>query len=228
MEMPQSAALKNIRAGFALVIIGGTALCQQPGIKQDSKNSSCSNIVALAGNVSLNCFSLTTAQRRIIDSIPTVLNKILANQLDPDVVMAKLDEIHKDVRQIRDNQGWSQLTHEQMLAITNAVAPFPRQKMEIVVPNPERDTSSLAAQLAQALRADPAKWNGSIQTMMALYAPDSPPPLGIVFKVQDDSPALEALAGVLGAIFGPTALHGIKDDKAPAGQITIEILWKPR
>jgi len=64
-----------------------------PNVKQDAKDSACANILALAGNVSINCSTLTTSQRKIIDSIPAVLNKILANQLDPEAVMKKLDEI---------------------------------------------------------------------------------------------------------------------------------------
>lgn len=65
----------------------------QPNIKQEAKGTSCSNIVALAGNATVNCSSLTPAQRKLIESIPSVLNKILVNQLDPEVVMKKLDEI---------------------------------------------------------------------------------------------------------------------------------------
>jgi hypothetical protein len=69
----------------------------QPSVKQEAKDSACSNIVALSGNVSINCSSLTAAQRKLIESIPAVLNKILSNQLDPDAVMEKLDEILKAV-----------------------------------------------------------------------------------------------------------------------------------
>lgn len=64
-----------------------------PAVRQDAKNSSCANIVALAGNVSLNCSTLTAAQQKALDAIPAILNKILSDQLDPDAVMKKLDEI---------------------------------------------------------------------------------------------------------------------------------------
>src|ERR1035441_6716490 len=64
-----------------------------PSVTQDAKNSSCSNIVALAGNVEVNCSSLTPAQKKLIESIPGLLHKIIADQLDPQVVMTKLDEI---------------------------------------------------------------------------------------------------------------------------------------
>jgi hypothetical protein len=83
-----------LRTSIVIVFYGTLGLSQtQPSVKQEAKDTSCSNIVALAGNVSVNCSSLTPAQRKLIQSIPAVLNKILANQLDPEAVMRKLDEI---------------------------------------------------------------------------------------------------------------------------------------
>ena len=66
-----------------------------PSVQQHADRSRCSNIVALAGNVNLNCSSLTPAQKKTLDSIPALLNKILANQMDSDAIMQKLDEILK-------------------------------------------------------------------------------------------------------------------------------------
>jgi hypothetical protein len=62
-------------------------------IKQESDKSTCSNIVALAGNVNLNCSSLTPDQKKLIAKIPTLLNKLLVNQADPKVISDKLDDI---------------------------------------------------------------------------------------------------------------------------------------
>jgi hypothetical protein len=96
--MLRNAIQKGLRAGLTLLVAGAYGLSQTPpSVKQEAKDSVCSNIVALSGNVSINCSSLTPAQRKLIENIPAVLNKILANQLDPDVVMAKLDEILKAV-----------------------------------------------------------------------------------------------------------------------------------
>lgn len=84
------------------ILASASLLCSwavnaQPTVKQDSKNSPCSNIVALSGTLTVNCSSLTPAQKRIIEGIPALLNKILANQLDPSAVMDKLDEILRHV-----------------------------------------------------------------------------------------------------------------------------------
>jgi hypothetical protein len=96
-----------------VITLCGSVLAQAvPGITQDAKNSSCSNIVALVGSVSLDCSSLTPAQKKIIDSIPSLLHKIIAQQLDPKLVMEKLDEIIANqekqaeaIRKIQTQQG---------------------------------------------------------------------------------------------------------------------------
>jgi hypothetical protein len=94
--------LSSLSAIF--VILCGPVLCQTvPSITQDAKNSSCSNIVALVGSVSLDCSSLTPEQQKLIESIPALLRKMLAEQLDPKLVMEKLDEIKKGVDEIRRN-----------------------------------------------------------------------------------------------------------------------------
>jgi hypothetical protein len=64
-----------------------------PGIEQKSDKSTCSNIVALAGNISVNCSSPTPQQKIALEQIPAILNKILANKLDVNLVMKKLDDM---------------------------------------------------------------------------------------------------------------------------------------
>lgn len=97
---------RSIKSSFAILAVSFSAAAQiTPGLKQESKNSPCSNIVALAGNATINCSSLTPTQRKIIEAIPSVLHKILINQLDPDAVMVKLDEILQGVREIRGNSA---------------------------------------------------------------------------------------------------------------------------
>jgi hypothetical protein len=62
-------------------------------VHQKFENITCSNIVALAGDVNINCSSLSPEQKKMLERIPSLLNKILANQADPKVVGQKLDEI---------------------------------------------------------------------------------------------------------------------------------------
>jgi hypothetical protein len=86
--------LRGLRAVSIWVVALGVGMSQtSPKVTQQAKDAVCSNIVALAGNVNVNCSSLTREQRRIIDAVPALLRKILANQMDPVTVNAKLDEI---------------------------------------------------------------------------------------------------------------------------------------
>ncbi|MGD0546640.1 MAG: hypothetical protein ABR991_02285 [Terracidiphilus sp.] len=62
-------------------------------IRQKADQSTCSNIVALSGRVDINCSSLTPEQAKLLARIPGILNRILANQPDPELLMRKLDEI---------------------------------------------------------------------------------------------------------------------------------------
>jgi hypothetical protein len=62
-------------------------------VDQNSDKSPCSNIVALAGNVNINCSTLSPDQQKLLARIPTLLNKILTNQGDPKIISDKLDEI---------------------------------------------------------------------------------------------------------------------------------------
>ena len=97
--MPENKLLKSISA--FMLLVGSRAFCQAlPSVTQDRKNSQCSNIVALAGNVSVNCSSLTAAQRKLIESIPALLHKLLSEQPDPKIVMDKLDEIGRDAKKL--------------------------------------------------------------------------------------------------------------------------------
>ncbi|MBS1800694.1 MAG: hypothetical protein JSS95_12815 [Acidobacteria bacterium] len=84
---------KNAKSLLAAAMLTTLTHGQTPTIRQRSTRSTCSNIIALAGNVKVDCSKLTPEQDRLLRQIPAMLNKVLANQLDPDSVMKKLDEI---------------------------------------------------------------------------------------------------------------------------------------
>jgi hypothetical protein len=81
--------------GLSFICVSWLSYAQatKPEIQQKADHSKCSNIVALSGNVSIKCSAMTPEQQRLIEKLPQLLNKILANQLDPDTIMKKLDEI---------------------------------------------------------------------------------------------------------------------------------------
>ncbi len=71
-----------------------------PNVQQKSDKSTCSNILALTGNININCSSLTPAQKKALESIPKVLRMAMTNQDYLNAIMVKLDEMSK-------NQGTS-------------------------------------------------------------------------------------------------------------------------
>ena len=79
----------------AFLFFSSLALAQQPA----STSGSCSPIApANTGSITINCPGMSKEQG---DKMLAILNKILANQLDPNVVLAKLDEIEKDVKGLK-------------------------------------------------------------------------------------------------------------------------------
>jgi hypothetical protein len=84
-----------ITSAVVFVLAGITTGQNPPTVTQEAKGSPCSNIVALTGDVKIDCSSLTSAQQKIIDSIPALLRNIIAHQLDADKVIAKLDDCLK-------------------------------------------------------------------------------------------------------------------------------------
>jgi hypothetical protein len=84
------------------VLFAATIICPAMGqagaaVKQKPGQSLCSNVVALAGNVNINCSTLSKSEKATIDSIPAILHKILVNELPTDEVLKKLDELQKEI-----------------------------------------------------------------------------------------------------------------------------------
>lgn len=216
----------------AILVLGIVPCWSQgsPPIKQDAKNVACANIVALAGNVNVNCSILTPSQRALIESIPEVLNKILLNQLDPNAVMAKLDEIIANqkkaaaaITQIQQHT-WRKLTDEEITQVASALLPFAGQKVSIVVSNPESDRLALAEQLVTVFRG--AKWEvGGINTPMTFFSASTKEfPRGIILHVGQVNPAVQTIGNALIALFGRLNVpDGFNDEKFAKDLIEVNI-----
>ena len=86
-----------------------------------------------------------------------ILNKILANQLDPDAVMRKLDEIEKEVQGVAKSIPRSRIMSEQKFQ--DFAAELGRQKgaIAVVLAGSSDDIFPLATQLCDAAKA--ANWS---------------------------------------------------------------------
>jgi hypothetical protein len=101
-----------------------------------------------------------------------ILNKILANQLDPDAVMGKLDEIKEDVEQLRKHPPYRYPSLDkhtiEVLAVALSKAPGPGA-VSVSTRNPTSDITDFAVTLLNMFHA--AHW--SIQgPNVAIRPPD--------------------------------------------------------
>jgi len=233
--MPRELLPKALEVILALLATATYGPSQTPStVTQKSKDSACSNIVALAGNVDVKCSSLTPAQQKIIDCIPGVLNKILSNQLDVSLVMAKLDEllsetknIKQGVDEIRKKQEGRRLSEEQKEFLKGEV---PKQfgkngesPISAIMGDPESIT--LAMDFVDVFRR--AGWNftGSGFNPLVLNGL----PRGVIIRVHSkEDNVVPSLTKILEALhqWGLDP-HGELDPKIPPGEFEIVIGAQP-
>ena len=151
-----------------------------------------------------------------------ILNKVLANQLDPEAVMAKLDEIQNDIRHIQSRQGWPELTEEQIRTLRNTLIAFPGNKVMIIVENPDTNKSALALQLRDVIQSP--KWSVTLGANMLLASPTT----GIYITVKEETPAAVNLLNVFIEIFGKSAVQARVDNKMTDEDIAISIYDSPK
>ncbi len=158
------------------------------------------------GTITINCPGMSKEQGQ---KMLAILNKIVANQLEPSLVMAKLDEIQSGLHRIERHQGWLELTDEQITSVKDSLSPFPRQTIMIILTNADSNKSFLQAQLEEAIRG--ARWNfkeGGNGFM-------GPTVRGLSITAKDDTPAARSLLKALARIFGETVVaYSIKHDLA--------------
>jgi hypothetical protein len=66
-----------------------------PSVDQRAERSNCTNIVALTGNVNINCSYLTPDQKKAISNIPSILKMALENKNYLEAILQKFDEMSK-------------------------------------------------------------------------------------------------------------------------------------
>jgi hypothetical protein len=214
MEVP-----KNIRTlSAALMLSGVLGSSQTPSVKQDAKDVSCSNIVALAGNATVNCSSLTPQQRKILEGIPAVLNKILASQLDPEAVMMKLDEIQKGVNEIRNVTAERVISDADAHAIAAALREFKGQKVSMMFVSSDNETGRLAKQLQDILHS--AEWDMPEQANGAMIFGNGLL-IGIEITVRSAIPSANALASSLTRVLPNVHGHLVPEMKDDTIHITV-------
>jgi hypothetical protein len=188
---------------------------------------------AVTGNK--NTFAITCGiDKKQGQKMLEILNKILANQLDPNAVMRKLEEIitnqNREAEAIGQIQqlSWRKLTDEEIDSAASLLAPFAGTKVRIIVTNSDGDRLAVAQQLATILRK--AQWDfGGINTPMGFFNPAKDIPHGIQLHVREATPAAQALGSILVSLFGrPNIPDGLLDDTFRKDEVEINIWYKAR
>jgi hypothetical protein len=106
------------------------------------------------------------------DALLQIINKILANQLDPNAVMSKLDEISSGVRDIQRRTGDRALSEPQVATLLGTLGQS-RQTVSVVLLG-DREANAFGRQIVQVLQR--AGWNVTLNYIGVA----SPPPYGII------------------------------------------------
>jgi len=100
--------------------------------QQSSTSGPCSPIAPNnSGSVTINCPGLSKQEG---DQMLKILNKILGDQLDPEAVMTKLDEIQKGVNEIKQAHAPRRLSEQQKTILRAVLLPFKGEKVTVSVP----------------------------------------------------------------------------------------------
>lgn len=178
--------------------------------------------------------------REQIEEFRGLLKQILGEQIDPKVLLALLGDIksgqiriengvlhiERDITQIRNEQGWPDLTKEDVAVITEAARPFAGQRARIWVSNAVPDSNRLAASLSRVLTS--ANWYAPYQQMIAMTEGSGDLPLGIELQSNGEFGSAQALTRALQSVFGVSSVRWKNDPTRVAGFMTITIYWKSR
>jgi hypothetical protein len=215
----------NVKYSLILFALLFSTLCrgQTTTTGKAETNGPCSP--AVTGNknqFTINCPGISKEQgQKMLD----ILNKILKDQLDPQKVMMKLDEIQNGIRQLTARE-WAELTRAEIQDLCSALDTPAKEKVQIVVANEDENRLLLANQLRESFRC--AKWDADVTTMMVFRAPNSPIPSGIEVDVKEETPSADTVLAALIRIFGQDAIKGNLNKGMQADVIYIYVSYRPK
>jgi hypothetical protein len=134
-----------------MLFFSSLALAQQSA----TTSAPCSPIAPdNTGTITINCPGMSKEQGQ---KMLAILNKILANQLDPDVVIGKLDEIEKELQGVAKSIPRSRVMSEPHLQVFTSALNETIGGIRVIIAGSSDDVYPLAKQLCEA--AKQAKWN---------------------------------------------------------------------
>jgi hypothetical protein len=165
------------------------------------------------GTITINCPGMSKGQGQ---KMIAILNKILADKIDTDKVMAKLDEIQNDIRNLQTSQGWIEPTKDQLAILQGKLTGFPKQKVRIVVTNQDNNKWLIATRLQGVITNASVGWDAETGANSMLAKPIR----GIYIGAKSDTLAARALILGIRDLFGQNVVFftGFSDDKSDANE----------
>lgn len=178
--------------------------------------------VAMFGNNN-QVFTCQGLDKKTADQILKIVNRIMANQLDPALVLAKLDEIQKAVGDIQRSTSQRRLTPEQKQALAKALSPvcLSLPTINVTASNGNQEAQRYAVDFVDALR------RGGCKSDLSLPIPSLTPDVtGVRLGVRDlngvDS-SVQALKRALSNIGVQAAAAPLTSDFFPDEKLVLVI-----
>jgi len=200
----------------AFVLLVSPAIAQQTGAA--TTKGTCSP--ATTGNNNTFTFNCGIGKEQG-QAILGIVNRILANQIDPAAVMAKLDDIQRGVDQIRDQAAPRVINDQNATAVTKLLSQFPKQTIRLSFLSANEESRRLAERIRSIVIA--AGWECEPPSPMMPFATGPLP--GIQINAKE---ATKAATGFLNAL-GQLGL-GVQGNLVPALEaniITVQVYGKP-
>jgi hypothetical protein len=143
-----------------------------------------------SGTITIQCGGISS---KLGNQLVAILNRIAKNQLDPDEVMAKLEEIQKGVNEIRENTAPRIISDDAAKAILTALSVYEGQRATMTYLSSDSDARKLCERIKGIL--DASGWIVE-PPHPAMIIPSGPTP-GIEVSARMQTPATDALLNVL-------------------------------
>lgn len=135
--------MKGLLCGAVLLFVSVTCTAQPTAIQSAHDRNICTNVVAITGNLNLNCSNLTPEQKKFIGEIPSILKMAVTSQNYLEEIKARMDEM---TTQQTNNQscGNGSICNQGSTVgapqtVINTAPPAQIEGYEVVPPNPEKD-----------------------------------------------------------------------------------------
>jgi hypothetical protein len=135
-----------------------------------------------SGTITIQCGGIST---KLGNQLVVILNRIAKNQLDPDAVMAKLDEIQRGVNEIREAGAPRRLSNPQRDVLVSRLTPLSKPRLSVLVLNGSAEIEDLSKDFQDVFK----RLGWPLGNQLYGMVPSSFRGISVGVKSQQDHPA---------------------------------------